>query len=34
MSPQQSISVGTAKAILDAFNARDLDAIMEFFDEP
>lgn len=33
MSAQQSISVGTAKAILDAFNAHDLDAIMEFFAE-
>jgi ketosteroid isomerase-like protein len=31
MSRQQSISVETAKAILDAFNGHDLDAIMEFF---
>src|SRR5678816_2798121 len=26
-----SVSVGTLKAITDAFNAHDLDAIMEFF---
>ncbi len=31
MSQQQTISVETVKAILDAFNAHDLDAIMEFF---
>lgn len=31
MFQQQSVSVETAKAILDAFNAHDLDAIMEFF---
>jgi ketosteroid isomerase-like protein len=31
MPQQQSISVETVKAILDAFNAHDLDAIMEFF---
>jgi ketosteroid isomerase-like protein len=31
MSQQQSISAETAKAILNAFNAHDLDAIMEFF---
>jgi len=28
---QQSVSVETLKAIADAFNAHDLDAIMEFF---
>ena len=33
MSQQQSISVDTVKAILDAFNAHDLDAIMEFFSD-
>ena len=33
MSQQQSISVETVKAILDAFNAHDLDAIMEFFSD-
>ena len=31
MSEQQSSSVQTAKAILDAFNAHDLDRIMDFF---
>lgn len=31
MSDQQSISVDTAEALLDAFNAHDLDAVMEFF---
>jgi ketosteroid isomerase-like protein len=31
MPPQQPVSVQTVKAILDAFNAHDLDAIMEFF---
>ena len=31
MPQQQLISVATAKAILDAFNAHDLDAIMEYF---
>ncbi len=31
MSQQQSVSAGTPKAILDAFNAHDLDAIMTFF---
>ncbi len=31
MFREQAVSVGTAKAILDAFNAHDLDAIMEFF---
>ena len=31
MSPEQSMSETTAKAILDAFNAHDLDAIMQFF---
>ena len=33
MSQQQSISVETVKTILDAFNAHDLDAIMEFFSD-
>ena len=31
MSQQESISMEIPKAILDAFNAHDLDAIMEFF---
>jgi ketosteroid isomerase-like protein len=31
MAKQQSVSVATLKAITDAFNAHDLDAIMEFF---
>src|SRR4030095_71465 len=31
MSELQSVSAETPKAILDAFNAHDLDAIMEFF---
>lgn len=31
MAKQQSVSVATLKAIADAFNAHDLDAIMEFF---
>ena len=31
MPQQQSIPVETVKAILDAFNAHDLDTIMEFF---
>jgi tRNA-Thr(GGU) m(6)t(6)A37 methyltransferase TsaA len=33
MSQQQTVSPETLKAILDAFNAHDLDAIMEFFAE-
>ena len=33
MSKQQLISVATVKAIFDAFNAHDLDAIMEFFSD-
>ena len=31
MTKEQSVSMATLKAILDAFNAHDLDAIMEFF---
>jgi hypothetical protein len=31
MSELQSVSAETPRAILDAFNAHDLDAIMEFF---
>ena len=31
MAQLESVSVGTLKAILDAFNAHDLDAIMGFF---
>jgi ketosteroid isomerase-like protein len=31
MAQQESVSVETLKAITDAFNAHDLDAIMEFF---
>ena len=31
MDKPQSASVATLKAIVDAFNAHDLDAIMEFF---
>jgi ketosteroid isomerase-like protein len=31
MPQHQSISIETVKALLDAFNAHDLDAIMEFF---
>ena len=31
MAKQQAVSVATLKAIADAFNAHDLDAIMEFF---
>jgi len=31
MAKQQSVSVATLKAIADAFNAHDLDTIMEFF---
>jgi ketosteroid isomerase-like protein len=31
MVQQQSVSVETLEAIADAFNAHDLDAIMEFF---
>jgi ketosteroid isomerase-like protein len=31
MSQQPSVSPETPKAILDAFNAHDLDAIMDFF---
>ena len=31
MAQQQSVSVEILKAITDAFNAHDLDAIMEFF---
>jgi len=33
MSKQWSISRETAKALIDAFNAHDLDAIMQFFAE-
>jgi len=33
MIQQQSVSVETLKAIADAFNAHDLDAIMEYFTE-
>ena len=33
MAKQQSASVATLKAIAEAFNAHDLDAIMEFFAE-
>ena len=33
MVKQQPVSVETLKAIADAFNAHDLDAIMEFFDD-
>lgn len=31
MAKRQSVSVATLKAITDAFNAHDLDTIMEFF---
>ena len=31
MAERQSVSVATLKAIAAAFNAHDLDAIMEFF---
>jgi ketosteroid isomerase-like protein len=31
MSQQESVPAGIPKAILDAFNAHDLDAIMSFF---
>ena len=31
MDREQSVSIQTLKAIADAFNAHDLDAIMEFF---
>lgn len=31
MSQQETVSVEAVEAILDAFNAHDLDAIMEFF---
>ena len=31
MARRQSVSVATLKAIANAFNAHDLDAIMEFF---
>lgn len=31
MSQEEPVSIQTVKAILDAFNAHDLDAIMEFF---
>ena len=31
MTQEHAVSVKTLKAILDAFNAHDLDAIMEFF---
>ena len=31
MVQQESVSVETLRAIVDAFNAHDLDAIMEFF---
>ena len=31
MAVQQQVSVETLQAITDAFNAHDLDAIMEFF---
>ena len=33
MSQQQSVSADTAKALLNAFNAHDLDAVMEFFSD-
>ncbi len=33
MARSSAASVETLKAILDAFNAHDLDAIMEFFAE-
>ena len=33
MAPDNAISVQTLEAILGAFNAHDLDAIMEFFDD-
>lgn len=33
MAKPQPVSVATLKAIADAFNAHDLDAIMEFFAE-
>ena len=33
MVQQQSVSVETLKAIADAFNAHDLDSIMEYFAE-
>ena len=33
MSQQQSASADTAKALLNAFNAHDLDAVMEFFSD-
>jgi ketosteroid isomerase-like protein len=33
MSSPQAVSVATLKAITEAFNAHDLDAIMEFFAE-
>ena len=33
MAEQHSVSVATLKAIADAFNAHDLDTIMEFFAE-
>ena len=33
MVRQQTVSVETLEAIADAFNAHDLDAIMEFFAE-
>ena len=33
MAGRQSVSVATLKAITEAFNAHDLDAIMEFFAE-
>ena len=31
MTKEQSVSTATLRAILDAFNAHDLDAIMQFF---
>ncbi|CAN5861742.1 hypothetical protein BH18ACT7_BH18ACT7_03730 [soil metagenome] len=31
MSQEQAVSMDIVEAILDAFNAHDLDAIMEFF---
>ncbi len=33
MAERESVSVDTLRAIVDAFNAHDLDAIMEFFAE-
>ncbi|HEX5056561.1 MAG TPA: nuclear transport factor 2 family protein [Gammaproteobacteria bacterium] len=33
MTQKQAVSIETLKAILEAFNAHDLDAILEFFAE-